>query len=202
MRSALAVLGVVLLVGSLVGPAWADDVYPPPWRGAAGTTFGMWEFSTNNPNPTPEPGYLYPWGLPTTQVTPGLFQSWLPDWNGRTGVWPLSGEIDVTIPNRPEASPDKYIWVQLTWAQQAPNVFPVVSETRFGVPSTIVHEIPLPNGWFHTTYQIHLQPNPDWEKILITGAVNVDEMVIDTICPEPGTLGLLVLGGLAVLRRR
>lgn len=202
MRSKLAILGVVLLVGTVVGPAWADDDFPPPWRGQPGTTFGMWEFSTPDPNAMPDVG-VYPWGPPTTRIVPGLFQAWMPEWNGRQGVWPLSGEIVVTIPDRPEPLPYKDIWIQLTWAQQAPNTFPAVSETRFNVGSTIVREVPLAGGWWHTTYQIHLTPNPDWERILITGAVNVDEMVIDTICaPEPGTLGLLALGALALVRRR
>ena len=185
------------------GPALGDDLWPPSWRGQPGTTFGKWEFSTNNPNPLPESGYLYPWGLPSTTVSPGLFQSWMPSWGGRQGVWPLSGEIETIIPNRPLALPYKDILIQLTWAQQAPNVFPAVSELRFGVGSTLVHEIPLPGGWFHSTYQIHLEPNPDWEKILITGAINVDELVIDTICaPEPTTLCLLAMGAFAILRRR
>jgi hypothetical protein len=183
-------------------PALGDDLNPPPWRGQSGTTFGEWEFSTSNPNPAPDLGN-YPWGPPTTTVTPGLFQNWMDQWGGRQGVWPLSGEITTTIPNRPDPLPYKDIWVQLTWAQQAPNVFPAVSETRFGVASTLLAETPLPGGWFHSTYVIHLEPNPDWESLLITGAINVDEMVIDTICaPEPATLCLLVIGGVALLRRR
>jgi hypothetical protein len=191
----LAAVMVCLTVGS----ALADDLNPPAWRGGARTTFGEWEFSTSNSTPSPEAGYLYPWGLPTTQVTPGLFQNWMDTWDGRQGVWPLSGEIDVTIPNNPEPLPYKDIWIQLTWAQQAPNVYPDVSETRFNVPSTLIEQTPLPGGWYHSTYEIILQPNPDWEKILITGAINVDEMVIDTRCvPEPGTIALMVLGSVAV----
>jgi hypothetical protein len=195
----LRLLAAGLIVCLMVGSALADDLNPPAWRGQPRTTFGEWEFSTNNPTPPPEPGYLYPWGLPSTTVAPGLFQNWMDNWGERQGVWPLSGEIHVTIPNNPEPLPYKDIWIQLTWAQQAPNVWPAVSETRFGVPATLLAEVPLPNGWFHSTYEIQLQPNPDWEQVLITGAVNVDEMVIDTRCvPEPGTLVLFVLGGLAV----
>lgn len=203
-RSLLAALIGCVTVGS----AFAEDLSPPSWRGQDGTTFGAWEFSTSNQNPSPEPGYVYPYGLPTTQVNPGLFQEWMSSWGGRDGVWPLSGEIVVTIPNRPEPLPFKDIWVQLTWAQQAPNVWPAVSETRFNVPATLVSQTPLSGGWYQSVYQMQLEPNPDWERVLITGAINVDEMVIDTRCvPEPSTVGLLALGGLifggrALLRRR
>jgi hypothetical protein len=202
-RTALCTV-LTVMVAAMAAPAWADDLNPPPWRGQPGTTFGMWEFSTSNPNPLPELGYIYPYGMPTTEVYPGLFQSWQSTWGGRSGVWPLSGEIYVTIPNLPLPNPFKDIWVQLTWAEQAPNVDPTVTETRFSVPSTVVSEVPLAGGWFHTTYLIHIEPNPDWEKILITGAVNVDEMVIDTRCiPEPTTMALLGLGvaGLAFCGR-
>lgn len=205
MRRLLFLFVGVLAVGLIApGVALGDDLNPPPWRGDPGSTFGKWEFSTNDPNPLPEPGYLYPWGLPTTSVVPGLLQNWMPEWEGRIGVWPLSGEIVTDIPNRPLPLPYKDIWIQLTWAQQAPNTWPAVSELRFGVPATLVQELPLPGGvWFHSTYLIHLEPNPDWERILITGAVNVDEMVIDTICvPEPTTLGLLVIGAIALFHRR
>lgn len=208
MLKSVRIAVLVLLLLSAVASAMADDLNPPPWRGQPGTTFGEWEFSTSNPNPLPEPGYVYPWGMPTTQVTPGLFQSYLPEWGGRLGVWPLSGEIVVTIPNQPIPNPVKRIWVQLTWAMQAPNTWPAVSETRFGVGSSLVAEVPLGGGWFHSTYLITLHPNPDWERILITGAVNVDEMVIDTQCvPEPSSMlalssGLLGLMGFAIRRRR
>jgi hypothetical protein len=202
MRRLFLLVGVTTAI--LVGPniALADDLNPPPWRNGPGTTFGMWEFSTNNPNPLPDLGN-YPWGPPSTTVTPGLFQNWMPEWQGRFGVWPLSGEIVTTIPNQPLLLPFKDIWIQLTWARQAPNTWPAVSETRFGVASSLVQELPLPGGWFHSTYLIHLEPNPDWERILITGSVNVDEMVIDTRCfPEPTTLCLLAAGAMALLHRR
>lgn len=196
-------VALALVVGGPLAAAYADDLNPPPWRGQPGSTFGTWEFSTSDPNPLPEPGSVYPWGPPSTVVTPGLLQTWLPDWNGRFGVWPLSGEIVVEIPNQPLPNPYKVVWIQLTWTEQAPNVFPTVSETRFNIPAGLVNRMPLLNGWFHDTYSIYIEPNPDWERILISGAVNVDEMVIDTICvPEPMTLGLLALGGLALIRRK
>lgn len=57
---------------------------------------------------------------------------------------------------------------------------------------------------------IEIMPNPDSEQITIFGNAvaniipgNLIEIEIDTISiPEPSTLSLLILGGLAVLRRR
>ena len=57
--------------------------------------------------------------------------------------------------------------------------------------------------WVHSTYLIHLEPNPAWEIVKIDGTLVVDEIVIDTICfPEPAAMGVLAVGGLALLRRR
>jgi hypothetical protein len=127
-------------------------------------------------------------------------------------VWPLSGQITVDIPNRPEPLPYKDIWVQLTWAAQAPGNVPLVTELISGLGSSIVNtfdlgptgELPPADGhWFHTTYLIHLEPNPALESVYISGGIMVDQLVIDTICaPEPCSLALLGLAGLAILRRR
>jgi hypothetical protein len=50
-----------------------------------------------------------------------------------------------------------------------------------------------------------LVPNPDWEIIAVTvpSGIVLQETFIHTISiPEPATLGLLALGGLALIRRR
>jgi hypothetical protein len=115
-------------------------------------------------------------------------------------MWPLSGTIEITIPNRPEPLPYKDIWGQLTWARQVESSAPVVWEMNSGVHGTVIHDMvlgptgyPAPNDfWYHTTYQIHLEPNPACEIVKIDGTLVVDQLVIDTICvPEPGTLALL-----------
>jgi len=47
-------------------------------------------------------------------------------------------------------------------------------------------------------------PNPDWEDIYFSlpQGVIVEQVIIDTISPEPGTVSLLMIGAMAVLRRR
>ena len=189
----------------------ADDLYPPPWRGQSGTTFEEWQFSTPNPITPPEPGYVNPWGVPSAHAYPGTGQYWVDSWGGHQGMWPLSGTVEITIPNRPEPYPYKDIWVQLTWAKQVSSSTPVVWDLLHNVQGTIIHNVvlgptgyPAPNDlWYHTTFKIHLEPNPASEIVKIDGTLVLDQVVIDTICaPEPTTIGLLGIGAMLVLRRR
>jgi hypothetical protein len=205
----LAAITVLCLVSL---PALADDILTPPWdRGADGTTFARWEFSTPDPNPIPDEE-INPYGPAEASVWTGVGQGWFDMWGGRQGVWPLSGAAEIMIPNRPEPYPWKDIWVQITWAAQVPGAVPLPGELVWGGIAELVQEQPLeptmelpPVGetWMHSTYLIHLEPNPDHEIIRIDGSIMIDELVIDTICiPEPMTLGMLALGALALRRRR
>ncbi|MHC4646467.1 MAG: PEP-CTERM sorting domain-containing protein [Planctomycetota bacterium] len=60
--------------------------------------------------------------------------------------------------------------------------------------------------YWNITYHIILEPNPASETIWVQPrdcTLYIDEIVVDTICtPEPGTLLLLGLGGMVLLRRR
>jgi hypothetical protein len=141
--------------------------------------------------------------MPTLSAIPGALQEWQATWDGATGVWPLSGTMYVDIPNNPVANPYKDIWVQLTWEPQAIGNVPTVWETDSSTYGSLVNQQALSGGWIHSTYLIHLVPNPDSELVRIDGGIMVDQLVIDTICvPEPGSLALLALGGVAWLLRR
>lgn len=187
--------------------SFADDLKVPPWRGVDGSTYHRWEFGAPDPAPVPDEWYNpYSGGLPPEiMIEPGPGMGWLPELDGRFGVWQLSGHIDVDILNRPEPLPWKIIQIQLTWTPQPNTGVPLVWETNSGIVATVVDEVVLgnPTAWFHTTYRLLISPNPSWEHIQIGGDIDVDELVIDTICiPEPGSMALIGIALLALLRKK
>ncbi len=206
---------VVVCVSLSATCAFGDDLYPPPWRGQPGTTYQQWQFLTADQAAVPDV-VNNPYGAPSAQVWPGTGQWWWPVWGGRVGVWPLSGAIELYIPNRPNGGEYKDIWLQLTWAKQAYASVPIVSTLPQGSVE-LISEIdigptnePPPAGanWWHSTYNIRIYPNPDFETIRIDGTIMVDQIVVDTICiPEPGSLaamfaGLVGLAGFVIRKRR
>jgi hypothetical protein len=201
-----------LLIGFAIAPAavLADDLYPPPWRGMPGTTSQTWEFYTDNPTPPPDIQFN-PYGASAAHVWPGTGQAWWPQWGGRPGVWPLSGTSEFYIPNNPVQNDYKDIWIQITWAKQAFASTPILSSTPGGTLQ-LLHQVdigptgePPPAGanWWHSSYNIRIYPNPNFETIRIDGTIMLDEVVIDTICvPEPSSLASLAMGLLILWRRR
>lgn len=203
MKQLLIFSAAVIVVVALSGVAQANLV--PPWRGEAGSTLQGWNFGSSIITPQPQM-LLNPYGDPLLKVTPA--GNWISEIDGRQGVWPLSGEIDVYIPNLPEPNPLKYIWVQVTWKPaEYRDIFlpdePIVGVAPFDVMTTGKEQLQLPEGWVQSTFKITIEPNPPEEWITVKGNVLVDELVIDTICiPEPATICLLGLGGLVTLLRR
>ena len=207
MKKTLISLAMALFV--VVPCSFADDLFEPPWRGQEGTTFALWEFSTPDVTPDFEDN---PYGNAVLTPYPGWDQNWEDQWGGRQGIWPLSGAMDIEIPNRPEPFPIKIIWIQLSWAEQFPDSRPTVTERLVSDPpfaAELIREVPMePTGylgnWMHSTYKIVLEPNPDLELIRIEGGIMVDQLVIDTWCtiPEPGSMALIGVGLLALTRRK
>jgi hypothetical protein len=121
------------------------------------------------------------------------------------------------IGNYPDWDPQKIIRIQTTYyssLQGQPASYEVYFDDQGGgihyehayAPfDTVLHG----DGWRTDVVDIVLPFNPMSETLEIwwaqanpLGPVYVDQVVIDTICPEPATVSLLILGGIVVLRRR
>jgi len=219
----------LLVCAGLVAVASADDIAPPDWRGQPNSSWGIWEFLDANNIVEASPGHL-PFGSPVAHVIPcGPVAGWFNELPGYpvggvglvgqfvlsgAGWWDLSGEIDIFAPNDPTPRPKKDIWIQLTWSPQILGNEPFVEilqpEYRWAddafVETIVWEEFPgqdLGRKVYHSVYRFDLSPNPPWESIKISGDIDVDELIIDTICvPEPATAGLLAIGGLVFLTRR
>ncbi len=174
--------------------------YPPEWRGQDGTTWALWEFSNDDPNPPFDQGSNR-YGATTLTVVPAPGHVWQDSYDGQQGVWELSGTVTIEIDNRPEPLPEKWILVELIWQSNGGGLG--VREQDSGIQGTLVLDEPINDTWRRSVYEIILPLNPPHETILITG-IRVDRLSIDTICiPEPATLCLLAVGAsLALLRRR
>jgi len=205
----------VMILFLMFNVTWGEDINPPPWRGDAGSTQQVWEFSTNAQPALPDIS-INSNGMGEVLVT-GSFSTgtqWFDEWplteSTHQGVWGYErGEnMIATIPNFDVENPIKDIQVQLTyWADFAPTVS-VLPEGDELNPQTMlkVDEIVGTDGYSTAIYQLTIEPNPTWEEIWIRPTnctTYIDELVIDTICiPEPGTILLLGLGGLSLLKRR
>jgi hypothetical protein len=197
-----------LLLCIALGQASHAAVIGPWWEpGTDGSTCQYWSFDQDDPNPLPDE-MDNPYGMPELAVYPGMGQEWMSQHGDRFGIWPLSGDIEVGIPNRPLPLPYKEIYVTLTWADQTPLSTPVVWEKMTGVDGELLGETivsdPSSNvTWRESVYYLRLEPNPDFEIIRIAGSVLVDDLRICTICiPEPGSVALMGIGAMMLARRR
>ena len=205
----------------------ADDIVIPTWRGDEGSTVQSWDFLTSGvynfmtmryeyDAPDGEPT-LNPYDVATMEVWPGLkMGGYAAEWGDRTGVWDSTMEFEAEIPNSRIPNPYKEIWVQITWAADLfsvgypPSVSVIVDPCYTVSDAELIEQIDLgPTGepdttpWYLSVYRIYAWENPPLETVQITGPISVDQIVIDTICtvPEPATLSLLGLGGVAILLR-
>jgi len=203
--------------------AASPAVVNPPvlsWqRGSEGTTFQEWSFGTNNATPPPDDSFNpYADGNNPVLLHVDTDHGWFPSIDLGQGVWALSGEIDIVIPNSPQQNPYKQILLALVWKpeQNEPTGAPfdkdpflpdapLVAVTPFLDMEMTLNNVLDPNGWYHSAYEITIWPNPTKEWFTIKGNILVDGLSVDTICvPEPATIAFLTAGGLyaLLLRRR
>ena len=216
-------LVALLFVGSTASAVVVDEQIPW-WRGQWSTTSQVWEFMTADPgDPTgdglvpdgPAPGGEPPLASTMLWVTPMVGLDWMstdPYGSDREGIWPLSGIIEVVVDNHEPPNEKKIVWLQVTWRESTPEGHfdqPVITAIHQPLHLTTAPELvggaheDLGAGWYESTYTWEIYPNPVDERFLIQGNIDVDEIIVDTWCiPEPATLGLLLLGGLTLLRRR
>jgi hypothetical protein len=200
----------LLLIGTLLLQNAGANFVAPPWHGNEGTTLQEWDFLTDDTTPPPNPDTFHnPYGDPALRVSP--LGDWIPTIDNRNGIWPLSGEIDVYIPNRFEQLPVKHIWLQLAWRAAGNDQTPFLpDEPVVGITSYPLFESMnmsrqdiLVDDWTHSLFLIDLYPNPQKEWITIKGDILVDRLSIETICiPEPTAIVMLGLGLMVLTRKR
>lgn len=183
--------------------ATADDLNPPPYRG------------------DPLSVHVH-WGIDPAGVFTLLQFSWVDDNDPSTYLFPMqpfyvsnpsSGYYDFRIPNFVDQEPIKYLRLQLTWHGTTQPPLSVTSSAweagnwLTGVVTFASNPVVFsqPVGGYQY-FDIQYQPNPDFEnfQIHLPIGATLTQVVFDSVStvPEPATLGLLVMGGGAVLVRR
>ena len=202
----------LVLVFCLPSAVLADDLIPPPWDrtttpGSTYAEWDTWDFEIPDDHFLADAEFN-PYGTPEV-VDPVGFAEVLSIYDGRSDVLHTTdGDwMELHIPNSSDPNPFKDIYLQIVWHWDGAIDIPDVYVPSTGTTVSITDEFPLEAGWWYTRFQIHIEPNPDFEEIDLWPAdfsdMYIDQIVIDTLCaPEPATMGLLLIGAVAALRRR
>lgn len=232
-RLVVVCMAVTLLTLTL--PAVADNFAPPDYVGDPLSYHAEWEFTNGPIPPAPPALFIPDGGESnggplTNEFLYDQLGGTHIDLDGPGWIWdPADGDGGMVNPDRPgqfvintinwvDEMPEKFIRVQITYIGQAPTVL-----GAYGFSYNLYHPTypgePLDtteHGFFpaappvivdpaHLYQDIWMEPNPDWEQIVVDVPLGtiIDEIVVDSISiPEPTTMSLLALGGLALLRKR
>jgi hypothetical protein len=172
-------------------------------------TSQMWDFLDDTKGPMPADIDDNPFGTPQLRVaTNGL---WLSTDGDHTGVWQITGEMDIVVPNYQDiAREKKEIALTLTWKAWGQDSFipdqPLVGLVPdYGLPMDYSLDVTradtaVGDGWYTTLFSIDVYPNPLNEWISVKGDILVDKVIVDTVCvPEPFTAAVLAFGAMMVL---
>jgi len=154
---------------------------------------------------------------------------WVYDtYNGRQSVLEVNpggglGPVGFGLFNYDWPNPEKRIRIQITFQGTGVMDFYVASGSDdpgempwnplplTQISAVVAESYDHGDGWQTNAYDLLLESNPAWETIYLdwgytgpgTWVSWIDQVVIDTWCvPEPASLVLLALGGLALRRRR
>jgi len=214
----------VALVGLVAPVVLADDLNPPPWERITtpNTTYQHWDswfdwYVTGEYLPDDEYNPYYEFGVEDGPlvVDPYGFGEVLDEYEGRPDVLHLTdGDwLEIMLPNTDTPNPQKDIYFQWVWHWDGAPSYPEIYDL-FGTIDNweleVLESYPFgeTEGWWYEWFKITIYPNVDFEEIDIWPAMGggdlyIDQIVIDTRCvPEPATLGLFVIGALALLRRK
>lgn len=206
----LGLLGAALLMAAPLA-AVADDIAPPPYRGAPNSVMAKFDLFGQQGGTVPGPPVLFNTGAgstyPLSPLQPGV---------GNAQTLPGGGILyPISLPNFIDQEPIKYLRVQYSWFSGAPSGGPIGDAQTLNIfPSpggvvNLVNSSPptfIGGNIYHRWDDFEIIPNPDSERFeIVFRDADPRWVIIDTISvPEPAGLLLAVLGclGLGIRRRR
>jgi hypothetical protein len=213
-------LYATVILFSLSGIAAADDVLPPSWRGQPRTVQAKWNTFNAHPG-MPADVVLAPGLVNPSAYLDGTGTVRYENYQGRTRVVEVepNDTFSFSLSNF-VGGPGKLVWVQVTYYGDA-NIVPRVEVTSPGPagPALLNFEntvgpAPTVVAWRTDAFSFGIQPNPSSEEFslhflsrqqdgtFLPATVALDQVNIDTICPEPAFMSVLTLAVATFLRRR